>query len=181
MAIQTIPSSGLWGYIAGLLNSNFAIIPVTAYCDYSTAPNLLLTTTPTILTGWAEETSPVGISEALGEITIASEGIYNVIIERSYLNTDNNPSDLVTVTIAVESDDQQGGGWVTIFSREVPIPSATGNDEPATLAFTTPANRPITAGTKFRVMVSAQDDGANPQETYLSRSKIVANLIHPLP
>lgn len=154
-------------------------VPKSAYCDYSTNPVLLMTTTPTVLDAWTEESTPVGITESNGEFTAAFDGVYNIFLERIYQNNDNNPVDQVTVEITVEAD--TGGGWVTIFNRVAPISSATAGDEPAILAFGTPANREVTAGTKFRILVNAQDGGVNPQATYFVRAKVVANLIHKLP
>lgn len=151
----------------------------SAYCDYSLAPNLTLTATPQLLTGWFAEIAPNGISESLGVFTIASDGIYNVTLERIYENDDNNPADQVFVTIQVFAND--GTGAALIFDRTAPIPSATAGDEPAILSFTTPANRPITAGTTFEIYVSAVDGAASPEDTRLINAKVVANLIHVLP
>lgn len=156
-------------------------IPMTAYCDFDYSPvgGLLLTTTPVVITEWTELVPPIGISQATGNITVDFDGVYNISLERIYKNDDQNPLDIVTVSIAIEAD--TGSGFEPFFSRTAPISAATSNNEPAILSFTTPANRSVTAGTMFRILVSGQDGGGNPQECYLARAKVTANLIHNLP
>lgn len=157
------------------------LLPPEAWSDHSTNPNLVLTNTPQLVTGWVEELTPVGITESGGTFTANVRGIYNIMLERIYMNADTNPALLVNLTIRVDADDQQGGGFLPIFERTAPIMSATANNEPAVLSFMTPSNREILAGTQFRVYVSAEDGGGNPQEATLVRAKIVTNLIHTLP
>lgn len=180
---------GAINFTGGITKNNLDVATVdmvpenipSAYCDYSVAPNLTLTTAEQLLTGWTAETVAVGISELNGIITADVDGVYNITLERIYENDDNNPALKVNVSIVVYADDQQGGGPIIAFQRTAPISSATAGDEPAILAFSTPANRPVTAGTEFSVYVSAEDNGANPQDTRLIRAKVVANLIHNLP
>lgn len=155
--------------------------PVPSGCDFKVVPNLLLTTTPTVLTGWTSD-DPLynqGVSESGGEFTVVNAAVYKVDLERVYQNNDNNPALLVNVTITVEAK-PDGGSYAPIFSRTAPISSATANDEPAILSFTTPTNLPITANSKFRILVSAEDGGGNPQECYFVRAKVVANAVRNL-
>ena len=166
---------------ADLVTVNDLEIAPIAYCDYTNQPNLTLTTTEQLVTGWTEEVASVGISESNGVFTALLDGVYNVTLERIYENDDSNPSLVVNVTIRVYADDQQGGGPIIVFDRTAPLSSATAGDEPAILGFTTPANRPIIAGTEFTVYVSGEDNGGNPTDTRLIRAKVVANLIHKLP
>lgn len=156
-------------------------LPPTGYCDFSVNPTLTLTTTPTVVTGWVEnEVAPaVGISESGGEFTVTTDGIWRSSLERVYENGDNNPALLVTVTIAIEED--TGGGYVELWTRTAPLMSATANDEPAILSFTTPSNRVVLAGTKLRILVSGQDGGGNPADARFIRAKFVANIMSKTP
>lgn len=146
-----------------------------AYCDYTTAPNITLTTTPQIVTGWVGDLPPVNITESAGRITVNADGIYNITLERIYENDDNNPTLQVFVDIEVRKN------GVAIFTREAPIPSATANDEPAIMTFTTPSLRMVSASDYFEVFVWGSDNGANPQDTRLIRMKITADKVHNLP
>lgn len=156
-------------------------LPPTGYCDFSVNPTLTLTTTPTVVTGWVEnEVAPaVGISESGGEFTVTTDGIWRSSLERVYENGDNNPALLVTVTIAIEED--TGGGYVELWTRTAPLMSATANDEPAILSFTTPSNRVVLAGTKLRILVSGQDGGGNPADARFLSAKFVANIMSKTP
>ena len=157
------------------------IVPVS-YCDYSFEPSpyLKLTPTPQIITQWDADITPVGISvDAGGVFTIGFDGVYAIDISRTYINTDSNPTLIVNVTINIEAD--FGAGFSSIFTRTLPLSSATANDEPAILSFTSTAKRELPAGTKIRVSYSAEDDGLEPNETFLLSSGVDANLIHNLP
>ena len=154
---------------------------MVAYCDYTDETALTLTNDLQVVTVWSANTIPVGITESNGEFTFEYEGVYSIFLERIYENFDQNPSDQVNVTIEMQTDDQQGSGFVSIFNRTAPISSATSAKEPAILPFGTALIKAATAGTVFRVLVSAEDDGSAPQDTQLIRMKLTANLIHPLP
>ena len=147
------------------------------YFDYSSIVGLQLTTTPTVLTGWGTGLTPVGVIESGGEFTVTQGGLWKIDIERIYRNEDSNPALLVNVRIIIEADDQQGGGYVEIVNRVSPISSATANDEPAILTFTSPAILPVIAGTKFRIKFSGEDNGANPTNTSVLRCDVVGFLL----
>lgn len=154
----------------------------TAYCDYSFNPDpyLMLTTTPQVVAPWVANVAPVGISvDGAGVFTLGLDGVYAIDIDRIYINTDNNPSLIVNVTINIEAD--FGAGFVSIFTRTLPLSSATAGDEPSIMSFTSTAKRELSAGTKMRVSYSAEDNGADPNETFLLSSSVTANLIHNLP
>jgi hypothetical protein len=165
------------GNFGGAVAAGWKPQDAAGYFDYSATGGLALTTTPTILTGWLANGQVAGITELNGEFTVTTGGRWKVDVERIYQNEDNNPSLIVNVTILVEADDQQGGGFVPVLNRTAPISSATANDEPSILSFTSPAILEVTPGTVFRFKFSGEDDGGNPQDTSLIRCDIVGQLI----
>lgn len=161
-------------------NPIYTGVPV-AYCNFEMDTELQLTIASQIVTGWAPKSTPTGISTDGTVITLGYDGIYWLDIERIYKNTEANPAAIISVTIDVQYDDNSGAGFVSSFQRTMPISSATANNEPAILSFSTPSVFPAIAGTKLRVRFSAVDGVAEPTDTYLVLTRINANLIQNLP
>ncbi len=153
---------------------------IGAYIDVDSTPNLTLTTTPQVITGWSPPIPPRNISESNGVFTFPIGGVYALTLERIYENDDANPALVVNILLEVQTDRQLGAGFETIISRDLPISAASGPNDPAIQTFTTPVTSPIQAGWQVRVRVSAEDNGSNPSNTRLIRSKIVAHRIYPL-
>ena len=179
---QTVPDNGNWSDIAAIINANNAELNVNkAYCDYATSTSIPLTTTLTAVGGWAKggQVDAVNIAVSGSEFTCSSLGILSASLSRVYENTDNNPADQVTVTIAIVKN---GDTLNPEFTATVPIGSATAGDEPAPPGYTDPFLIRVEDVTDYyEIYVSGQDDGADPQETNLIRMKLVANMIANLP
>lgn len=166
--------ANIYQSLLDLINANFVS---EISCDYGITAPILLTFTPQLITGLVPGVTPVGISESAGRITVSEGGKFEVLLERIYENKDNNPADKVFVYIVINKNSDP----TPVFERTAPISSATANDEPAILPFTTPALVDITAGDYFEISVAAIDGGATPQDTSLIRLNIVVNKINNLP
>lgn len=148
-------------------------------CEFTTKPDLPMTSTFTTVTGWTSDDTQynIGISELNGEFTFTASGLIQVHLERRYRNEDTNPSVGVVVEIEVQRKLDAGGIYETIFNRTAAIGAATANDEPEILSFTTPTNIPVTAGNVFRIRVRAVEGVGSPSACFFELCKVVANRI----
>lgn len=143
--------------------------PVGAlYCSYESAPNLVLTTTPQRVNAFTELISPNGVTYDDGVFSVLKDGLIKFDMERVYINTDTNPTDPIILNIDVRVNGE------TLFSRTATISTATANDEPATLSYTTPVLAEFKLGDDVELYTSASMNGANPVDTELVRFKVVA-------
>ena len=183
----TIPSSGLWGTIAGYLNLNFAEIPNAGSSDHIFKPvaPLVLTNAWQVVQGdWVGSATPVGatVDSATGVFTLTAAGRWKPTLERIYHQHDTIPATPVRVYIKVQTS-VDGTNWVdTDFERSSLMSAATANDEPAIVSFTTDffvdvVSTPV----YFRILSKADEGGANPTLTELLLAKVTSNIIGIVP
>ena len=183
----TIPSSGLWGTIAEYLNLNFGEVHNVGSLEYTFKPtvHLPLTNAWQVVAGeWEESVSPIGgsLDPVTGVATINTTGRWSTTLERIYHQHDVNPSSPVVVSIKIQAS-MNGTDWVdSTFERSSQISTATANDEPAILTFTSNGFIDI-VGTPsyFRVLVKGEEGAASPAETDLALLKVSANIIGHVP
>lgn len=150
-------------------------IPCIAYGDFVETTNLAITTTPTIVSGFSEEITPIGMSQSGGVFTIDSDvcyGVYEITIERVFENFDTNPTDVVYFTVDVQID------GVSEFTRTLPASTATKANEPSVLPFTTTIIREIAAGGTFSIYVYGNDNGATPSNASLVYMRVSIRKIY---
>lgn len=142
------------------------------YCGYTTAPNILLTTSFQKVTGWTELVAPVNTTYLNGTFTSLIDGIFEWHLERIYTNSDNSP--LTPITLALEV--RKNG--IAVFNRELIISAATNPSEPNASAFTSPFIFAISANDTFEFFVKATMGVISPISTRLVRMQMTANKIH---
>ena len=142
------------------------------YFDIASNPSLALTSTPQMVSGWTKIVPAVGADITDGRTTFNESGILQVSLERIYQNDDQDPNDVVEVTIEVRKN------GVTLFTRSSTISSATRADEPAIASFTSNGIRDINSSDYFEVYVSGTDGDVNPASTILKSIRMIGNLIH---
>ena len=147
-------------------------IPDVAISDFISQPDLLLTDVETIVPSWSDSVDPVGIIRDGSRFTVTKAGMYFISLERTYLNIDKNPLLLVNITITVKKNGE------SVFTRTQTIGSATANDEPGVLSFTSNAFRRADAGDYFEVFVSALDGVIAPVGTSMTLCRMLFDLRH---
>ena len=148
-------------------------LPPKSRMDYTTKVNQPIVMVPVRVTNFLPGLPPIGFSYSDGVFTCEESGVYFVSLERIYENVDSNPNLLVVLTIEVRVN------GVPAFTKSSPISSATANDEPGILPFTSPGHFPLTAGDTVEVWVSGEDGGLDPEGVDLIRCKVVAHAIAP--
>jgi len=155
-------------------------VPPVAYSNYVSNTVLNLTVAPQFVAVMNSAVNAVGFTESGGLVTYINEGVYSAIVSRVYKNEDQNPRGVINATILVESDKNDGAGFVTRFTRTLPGQAAKNGNEPAIISFTSRFIFEVDAGEVFRYSFSAEDDGLDPQSLTLigfsASSNIIANL-----
>lgn len=187
MAIETVPRDNeLWGPIADIINANFANVSNNGSSEHlynPTTPLLLTSTWQVVTTDWVEGAPPDGVvlDNATGSFELSTTGRWESMLERIYHQHDVNPATPVIVYIKVQTSDDEVTWVDTGFERSSIMSAATANDEPAVQSFTTAFFVDVSAvPVYFRVLVKADEGGADPTQTELilmkSNSKIISNV-----
>ena len=149
------------------------VVLIPAYCGYMTSPMLNLTNAYQKVIGWTEQVEPQGISHLNGTFTATISGIYKWDLERIYINHDTNPSTppIIVYIEAIKNDS------IVAFMRDMQVATATANDEPSTIARTSPFIFRVEAGDTFYFQVKALDGTANPEDMELALMQMTAHKI----
>lgn len=139
-------------------------------CDIAFEGSIPLSLTPTKITGWTEIVPSRNITVETGSITFLKTGEPFLSLERVYQNTDQNPTEVINATIDVRRN------GVTLFTRTLPLASATNPNEPSIAAFTSNGIREITKGDVFEIYASAVDNGVSAQGVTMINARMVVRL-----
>ncbi len=106
--------------------------------------------------------TPLNVSDASGVFTVSLDGVFDISIERVYINEDTNPSSPIDIFIDIRKN------GVSVFTRDAIIPTATATDEPATISFTTPIIVEAVADDYFEFYVKAEEGTSSPSDTTMT-------------
>ena len=154
-----------------------SIVTDVAYCSYNVEPDLSLTNTYQVVTGWNELITPQNISLDSGVFTATKSGVYEWDLERVYTNEENNSSGIVLYLRVIKN------GTDEVFMGEAPIPDAANSSKPILVGLTSPFIIAVEANDTFQFEVKATDGGTDSpaiDTVKLTRMQLKANKIHEL-
>ena len=145
--------------------------------DYTVTTPITLEPTLQLVTGWSAGYGALGFTENNGLFTVGAglDCLFSQTLERIYINTDQTLTGALTVYIEIQINGE------VVFAKNAPLNAATSPSEPATLPFTTPGLLPLKGGDVIGIYVGADDDGSTPQDTKLTRIKMVGHSIDNIP
>lgn len=145
-----------------------ARIPNEIHGDWEFDVGLTLTTVPQLVSVWTACTlsTAVGVTEDTGVFTTTDHAGVRLILERSYANSDANPTDEVLATIDLRKNN------VSVQSYSAVIPPASNPGGDGTLSITDPFVFEVTDTDEWTIYVSASDNGGNPVNARLTRMRL---------